>query len=144
MLGFLVYAENNCKTALLRSDSTVALWAGLKGYFEIFIPRISGNFLYSRFSDIAAKGFINIPNTIRYSFRITLGNHLDSTIEQITNKTVYSITPGYIESRKSKADPLNSTGENYMFGNLLHCCRHPNLYPAPAQEVGPENEKLSK
>ena len=60
---------------------------GLKSDFEVFVPRVGGNFFDFGLSNIAAKVFFYIPDAIVDCPRCALDEHLNGTIGQIADKT---------------------------------------------------------
>ena len=64
----------------------IVVWAGeLKGDFEVCVPGVQGYFFDYGLSDIAGKGFFDVAQTIVNVFRRALSNHLNGTVQQVTD-----------------------------------------------------------
>jgi hypothetical protein len=100
---------------------------GLKGDFEACVLWIHGDFFNFRVSDVTAKKFTNITDTVRHVISIALGDHLDGTIRQIADPSHQSIMARYIMSRETKADSLHPAAKNYVFGSQTHYGLYTNL-----------------
>ena len=71
----------------MRRNNRVAFSADeLKGDFEVCVFWVGGNFFDSGFSYIAGEGFLYISYAVIYIFRPTLGEHLNSAIEQVADE----------------------------------------------------------
>lgn len=97
---------------------------GLKCNIEVRILVIESIFFDVGLSYIAVKGFFDISDTGGNVIDGALGEHLDSTIRTITDKSCKLITVGYVVSGEAKAYSLYSAGENNMFGGLVHFSYH--------------------
>ena len=72
------------------------------------------------FFNIAGKRFFDVSDAVVNIIGMALGNHFNSAIGKIAYQAGQMITIGYIESGKTKADPLNSASKNYVLGGLAH------------------------
>jgi hypothetical protein len=89
----------------------------LEGYVEICVLGIGGGLLDFDLSHIAGKILFNISYAIIYILRLTLGKHLNGAIPQVADKAGQLMTMRHPVSGKAKADALNATDKNYVFGN---------------------------
>jgi hypothetical protein len=107
---------------------------GLKGDFEVRVPRVNGGFINFCIFDVTAKEFTNITDAVGYVISIALSNHLNCAIRQIADPPDQLITVRYIMSCEAKTDTLDSAAKNYVFGGLAHYGVHTNLKQFAPQE----------
>jgi len=93
---------------------------GLKGDFEFGVSGIGGDFFDFVFSYVAGEGFLDVPDAGSNIIFGALGEHFDSTIRTVSDKTCQPVTVGNVKSSVAKADTLNPADENYMFCCLAH------------------------
>ncbi len=91
----------------------------LKGDFEVYVPRVGGNFFDSRFFKIAGKIFFNVLYAVIYILRAPLGEHLDGTVRHVADEAGQLTATCSPAGGEAKADALDSADENYMFGKHL-------------------------
>ena len=83
---------------------------------------VGGDFLDSRFFKVAGKIFFNVLYAIIYIIRAPLGEHLNGAVPKVADEAGQLTATGRPAGGETKADTLNSAGENYMLGNHLSYC----------------------
>jgi hypothetical protein len=99
----------------------------LEGNLEICVSGIDGDFFDFVLSYVAGEGFLDVPDAGSDIIVRALGEHFDSTIRTVSDKTGQPVSVGYVKSSVSKADTLNPADKNYMFCTLTHLPSYINL-----------------
>ena len=92
----------------------------LKGDFEGFVLVVGGGVLDFGFGYIVGEGFLYVPDAASDVVGISLGEHFDGSIRQISDKAGQFVSVGYVKRGKTKADTLYAARKNYMFSCLYH------------------------
>ena len=93
---------------------------GSVGNSELGVAGVAGNIGSLNVSDVGAECFLQVSDTITDIIRMSLGNHLDGTVRQVSYHSGQLAASCNAVDGESKADALYTAGKDYMLSSVAH------------------------
>lgn len=78
----------------------------LKCDFKSLVLGVNEGIFDFGIDDVAGEGFLDVADAVADVVGVSLCEHFDGSVRQISDKAGQFVSAGYVKSRKAKADTL--------------------------------------